>query len=257
MTDALKDLAAKAKALKSGTRPAPKVVKRERTLTTKPKTELRAKGKAATAASHRKASAAEEKKQKQKPRKKRAAKLKKAAAAKKGSAVEAAPQAGQTSPGFRFPHGNKFWQCRAKHGRDGIWPNAEALLKDCLNYFEWLEENPLLEEKGFAYQGSVTRENFSKMRAATIFGLCTHLGVVMSTWQEYRKKPDFSAVCEYAESLIRDQKFTGAAADLLNANIIARDLGLKDGIEAEHSGKGGGPIELVERRIVRARNGDR
>ncbi|MBC8318455.1 MAG: hypothetical protein H8E41_11160 [Desulfobulbaceae bacterium] len=31
-----------------------------------------------------------------------------------------------------------------------------------------------------------------------------------------------------AEQVIRDQKFTGAAADLLNANIIARVFGLAD-----------------------------
>ena len=41
----------------------------------------------------------------------------------------------------------------------------------------------------------------------------------------------------------REQKFTGAAADLLNANIIARDLGLKDNVSNEHTGANGGAIK--------------
>lgn len=36
------------------------------------------------------------------------------------------------------------------------------------------------------------------------------------------------AVITQAEAVIYEQKFTGAAADLLNPNIIARDLGLAD-----------------------------
>lgn len=41
------------------------------------------------------------------------------------------------------------------------------------------------------------------------------------------------------EEIIRTQKFEGASADLLNPNIIARDLGLAE--KQEHSGK----LELV------------
>ena len=44
--------------------------------------------------------------------------------------------------------------------------------------------------------------------------------------------------------IIRTQKFAGAAADLLNANIIARDLGLAD--KNEVTGKDGGPVEVKE-----------
>ena len=46
------------------------------------------------------------------------------------------------------------------------------------------------------------------------------------------------------EQIIRTQKFEGAAAELLNPNIIARDLGLAD--RSEHSGPGGGPIRTLD-----------
>lgn len=147
--------------------------------------------------------------------------------------------------GFKFPEGNRFWECRAKHGRSGIWATPEDLMADCVTYFEWLELNPILEEQGFAFQGVVTHEIFSKMRAATIFGLCSHLGIVHETWLQYRKKPGFSVVCAHVDGAIRDQKFTGAAAGVLNASIIARDLGLHDNVNAKLTGAGGGPIETI------------
>jgi len=148
-----------------------------------------------------------------------------------------------TKAGFSFPVGNKFWQCRAKHGRNGIWATPNDLLTDCLAYFQWIEDNPLWEEKGFAFQGVVTKELFAKMRAATLDGLQLHLGISHTTWQSYRVKPDFVAVCEYADKAIRQQKFAGAAADLLNASIIARDLGLAD--RSEITGRDGGALQVV------------
>ena len=44
------------------------------------------------------------------------------------------------------------------------------------------------------------------------------------------------------EEIIYNQKFTGAAADLLNPNIIARELGLADKQQNEHTGVDGKPI---------------
>ena len=43
----------------------------------------------------------------------------------------------------------------------------------------------------------------------------------------------FSDITTRAEEIIYDQKFSGAAADLLHANIIARDLGLKEQSQIE------------------------
>ena len=39
---------------------------------------------------------------------------------------------------------------------------------------------------------------------------------------------DFSTIISRIEEVIYNQKFQGAAADLLNANIISRELGLAD-----------------------------
>lgn len=78
------------------------------------------------------------------------------------------------------------------------------------------------------------------MRAMTIDGLCIFLDIARDTWNNYRERQDFLAVCQRVEQIIRTQKFQGAAADLLNPSIIARDLGLAD--KSELSGPDGGPV---------------
>lgn len=135
------------------------------------------------------------------------------------------------------PLGNQFWKARSSHGRTPIFADPEQLWNACVEYFEWVEANPLYEAKPFAYQGDVTVENLPKMRAMTIDGLCIFLDIARSTWSEYCDREGFSGVTSRAEAVMRTQKFSGAAADLLNANIIARDLGLAD--KTEHTGKDG------------------
>ena len=135
------------------------------------------------------------------------------------------------------PAGNQFWKARTKHGRDRLFASHELLWESCCEYFQWVEDNPLFEMKPFAYQGVVVQEPVAKMRAMTIDGLCLFLDISPSTWYEWRKtEDDYSDIVTKAENVIRSQKFAGAAADLLNSNIIARDLGLSDKKETEHSG---------------------
>jgi len=131
------------------------------------------------------------------------------------------------------PAGNQFWKARSKHGRDKLFESADALWEACCEYFEWVEANPLYEMKPFAYQGVVIQEPVAKMRAMTIQGLCLFLDITRETWYQWRKQDGFSDIAAKAEEVIYSQKFAGAAADLLNANIIARDLGLADRSESK------------------------
>jgi len=142
------------------------------------------------------------------------------------------------------PKGNRFWEARASHGRTKIFPTPSVLWEGATEYFEWVEENPLYEMKAFHSQGVVTTEALPKMRAMTIGGLCIFLDISKQTWYEYCSKQDYSDVTTRIDEIIRSQKFTGAAADLLNPNIIARDLGLADKSYNEHAGPKGGAIEV-------------
>ena len=145
----------------------------------------------------------------------------------------------------RFASGNRFWEARSSHGAKPKFENADDLWDACIQYFDWVAENPMLEQKGFAFQGAVTKEDFNKMRAMTIASLCLFIDIARSTWDEWKhSRPDLSEVITRAETVIYEQKFAGAAADLLNSNIIAPDLGLSD--KSEVTGKGGGPIETKD-----------
>lgn len=129
--------------------------------------------------------------------------------------------------------GAKFWQARAKHGKDKIFKTPELLWDAACEYFKWCEDNPLYEVKPFNYQGDIIYSEVPKMRAMTLFGLCLFLDVSESYFRNFKIKPrknkeEYVTVIEKIEKIIYTQKFQGAAADMLNANIIARDLGLKD-----------------------------
>jgi len=152
------------------------------------------------------------------------------------------------------PKGNRFWEARTKHGRDKLFASSEALWEACCEYFKWAEDNPLWEVKVTQYQGEVVEMPVPKIRAMTLEGLCIFLDIHRSTWNDWRKVDDFSEVVMRTESIIRDQKFSGAAADLLNANIIARDLGLKDSSSHEHTSPDGsmsprGPKDLTDEEL--------
>ena len=140
--------------------------------------------------------------------------------------------------------GNQFWKARSSHGRNPIFANPDDLWSAAAEYFEWVEANPLYEAKAFAYEGEVTMADIPKMRAMTIAGLCIFLDISQQTWADYRARQDFIGVTTQVEAIIRDQKFTGASAGLLNANIIARDLGLAD--KSELTGKDGGALEVKD-----------
>lgn len=124
------------------------------------------------------------------------------------------------------PKGNQFWKARSKHGRDRIFKEPENLWDAAEEYFQWVEDNPLKEGKAAQFQGVFVHGEVNKMRAMTIQGFCRFVHIDFTTWELYKERDDFIQVTREIENVIYEQKFTGAAAELLSANIIARDLGL-------------------------------
>ena len=142
--------------------------------------------------------------------------------------------AGRDPATGQFTTGNRFWEARSSHGRNPKFETAEMLEDAIRQYFEWNESNPLYEAKLVSFQGVSTVEKLPKLRAMTIAAMCTYIGITDETWREWRQsRSDFSSVIAWAESTIYRQKFEGASADLLNPNIIARDLGLADKSEVK------------------------
>jgi len=124
---------------------------------------------------------------------------------------------------------------RSSHGRKPIFTDPDQLWGACCEYFDYVVNTPLMAAELVKHAGKYKTAKLPKMRAMTLTGLCLFLDISQETWGQYRKQKDFSEVCTRAEGHIFDYKFCGAAAELLNPAIIARDLGLAD--KKEHSGK--------------------
>ena len=149
----------------------------------------------------------------------------------------------------RFLPGNRFWEARSSAGPKPKFADGETLWAACLEYFAWCHDNPLYEDKLVTFQGMATHEPVAKMRAMTIAGLCLFLDIARSTWDEWKNgRADLSEVITRAEAVIYQQKFAGAAADLLNPNIIARDLGLSD--KTDHTSSDGSMTPTVVERVI-------
>ena len=122
---------------------------------------------------------------------------------------------------------SELWKKR-KIGRPPAFESPVEMWERAVEYFEWCEEQTISETKLFSFQGEITSGEVGHIHAMTQAGLCTFLNIGVSTWHDFKKKDDFSEVTSAIENVMYEQKFSGAAAGMLNANIIARDLGLAD-----------------------------
>lgn len=114
-------------------------------------------------------------------------------------------------------------------GRPRLY-TPEDLLSKAKEYLQWAEDNPLYETKIVMSEGYPLHEKVPKMRAVTMWGFELFAGVHPEYVADLRRdKPEeYSRVIKIIERAIYLRKFEGAAADMLNANIISRDLGLKE-----------------------------
>lgn len=125
------------------------------------------------------------------------------------------------------PSNNQYYLLRSKDGRETIYTPIE-LLEKANEYFTWCLNNPLYEEQLFHYQGAITRDKVSKIRAFSLEGFCNYAEIVVNTFKNYENKEDFLTVTTRIRQIIDSQQFEGAASGFLNPNIIARKLGLVD-----------------------------
>ncbi len=129
-----------------------------------------------------------------------------------------------------FQKGNTYHEYRKKIGRERIFSSPDELLQKCIEYFQWVDENPLKKPEIVKYKEHAELMEVPVCRAYTKARLADFCQVsCYNTIAEYKKySDDFSKVITYVEGKIYNQKFENAAAGLLNSNIISRDLGLRD-----------------------------
>jgi len=130
----------------------------------------------------------------------------------------------------------RFWDARSSYGDAPFFALPDQLWEASREYFAWCEEHPLWEAKVVSYKGDASIVPLKKMRAMTMTSLLNFLDISADTWEGLRKKPEFLPTVTRVESVIHDQKLQGGLADLLNANVVVRDLKLKDHSEVSNTG---------------------
>ena len=136
------------------------------------------------------------------------------------------------------PTGNSFYLLRSKHGRNRKYESPDSLLEACYEYFTECETNPWYKNealKGGDLAGEIIK--IPTARPFTQTGLNIYIGVTRQTWDSYKDNKDFLTVITHVEEIIYTHKFEGAAVGAFNANIIARDLGLKENTDVTTKGE--------------------
>lgn len=132
------------------------------------------------------------------------------------------------------PSGNKFWEQRSTHGRDTLFASPLLLWEAAKEYFEWCEDNPIIDPRSFGGKQAI-------QRPFTMQGLCSYLDCSTGYFRTFKatqdQKQDFLAIILRIEETIYQQKFENAAIGVYNQNIIARDLGLVERLESKIAAK--------------------
>jgi len=133
------------------------------------------------------------------------------------------------------PEGNQFWKRRSKHGRDKIFETEESLWEACAEYFELTDSRKWIKTE---FNGKDAIEcHVPTETPYTWTGLYLYLDIDHKTWCLYENREEFIPITTRVRNIIYTQKFEGAAVGAFNAQIISRDLGLKDTSEAKTDGK--------------------
>lgn len=134
----------------------------------------------------------------------------------------------------------QLWKISNPIGRPPAFKTAEELWQAACKYFDWCDNNPIIETD---FKGKdADRVEIPRMRAYTIRGLCVYLGCaeryLYDLEEALKAKKErgvygeeeerFSQIIVHIRNIIYTQKFEGAAANQLNANIISRELGLAE-----------------------------
>lgn len=148
-----------------------------------------------------------------------------------------------------FETGNQWWRLRSKHGQDALFTDPKKLLEAAYEYFTHTD---LRKWKKKDWVGKDAMEVIRETETPyTITGLCLYLGVSDTWWRNFKKTEaytndsDFASVVSHIEKIIYTQKLEGAAVGAFNANIIARDLGLREKTELSTPPDGEGEFKVT------------
>lgn len=121
--------------------------------------------------------------------------------------------------------------------------SPEDLYKLIFDYFDWCDKNPFVKVRHMQVSlgnrmGSEIQEVEEKFpRMYTTMGMVLHAGISVKSYYDWRNPeskyfwPEAQPVIEWAETVIRDQNITLAAANLLNVMLVMRAHGMREHLD--------------------------
>ena len=111
-----------------------------------------------------------------------------------------------------------------------------------LNFKKWLKKNPLFKNEYNAKVGMVVQVPLERPLTWSRFDCYVNDLGIITDLEDYRtnrdgRYTDYGGVITRINREMHADKFEGASVGIFNSNIIARDLGLVDKKETEHSGE--------------------
>ena len=149
----------------------------------------------------------------------------------------------------------KLWQHVNPIGRPPKFRSAKLLWDKAVEYFAWVDSNPIHLEGGtYVYRRMVrgndelkkAENNGTAPRPYTISGFCTFANICRQ-WADFKKdysakNEEFCEVINAIENVIRTQQVEGAMVKLYDSNLTARLNGITDKTQTEVTGADGQPL---------------
>lgn len=139
------------------------------------------------------------------------------------------------------PKGNNFYLKRTKY-KEKLFESPKVLWDAACEYFNHCDENPWIKNEPIKSGDMAgTCMQVETERPYTLSGLCVFLGCTQDTLSNYGSREgyqEYFGVVKEIKQIVYTQKFEGAAVGAFNSNIIARDLGLTDKKDIDHTTNG-------------------
>jgi len=126
---------------------------------------------------------------------------------------------------------DKFWlfQNSKRSKLLAEYNTPEELWAACVEYFDFCADCPIQHNVHSFSQGALVTGEVEKPRAFSLRALLRFIGVTMKEWEIMKNSDtEFARPCHLAEDIIFQQLYELGAADVLNANFVARSLGMGD-----------------------------
>lgn len=151
----------------------------------------------------------------------------------------------------KFVKGNQLWQLVQNAGRCVIISDAGELWQKAIEYFKWCDENPqnkgeLVKHQGDAELFDVPLGRPYSMDALTIYAnvsdsyFRSRKGTLGDKVEANTATEDELALLDTIrriESIVRTQRFEGAAVGIYKENLISRVDGYADNINQHNTGE--------------------